>query len=107
DHTVENGLLQRVHAAVDRAGTWEEFRTDWICLDCELMPWSAKAQDLLRHQYAATGAASRAGLAETVAALEQAAARGIGFVEAAVGQAASMPAIGDGQADDPPHPKGG
>ena len=23
-------------------------RTDWVCLDCELMPWSAKAQELLR-----------------------------------------------------------
>ncbi|MDP9049639.1 MAG: hypothetical protein M3O31_02810 [Acidobacteriota bacterium] len=21
--------------------------TYWLCLDCELMPWSAKAQDLL------------------------------------------------------------
>ena len=31
-----------------RAGLWDEFETDWICLDCELMPWSAKAQELLR-----------------------------------------------------------
>ena len=23
-------------------------KTDWVCLDCELMPWSAKAQELLR-----------------------------------------------------------
>ena len=36
----------------DRAGFWEEFDTDWVCLDCELMPWSAKAQELLRTQYA-------------------------------------------------------
>ena len=30
-----------------------ELDTDWVCLDCELMPWSAKAQELLREQYAA------------------------------------------------------
>ena len=37
-------------------------RRDWVCLDCELMPWSAKAQELLRQQYAAVGAAARAAL---------------------------------------------
>ena len=36
-------------------GCGSEFDTDWFCLDCELMPWSAKAQELLRHQYAAVG----------------------------------------------------
>ena len=50
--------------------------TDWMCLDCELMPWSAKAQELLRNQYAAVGAASRAALANAVASLRTAAARG-------------------------------
>ena len=30
------------------SGLWDEFKTDWVCLDCELMPWSAKAQELLR-----------------------------------------------------------
>ncbi len=48
------------------AGLWEEFDTDWICLDCELMPWSAKAQELLRQQYAAVGAAARAALADVL-----------------------------------------
>ncbi|MDQ6818168.1 MAG: polynucleotide kinase-phosphatase, partial [Actinomycetota bacterium] len=51
--------------------------TDWLLLDCELMPWSAKAQELLREQYAAVGAAAWAGLGETVSALEQAMAAGI------------------------------
>ena len=39
------------------------------------MPWSAKAQALVKDQYAAVGAAARAGLDEVCAALEQAAAR--------------------------------
>lgn len=36
------------------------------------MPWSAKAQELLRQQYAAVGAAARASLADTITALEKA-----------------------------------
>jgi protein phosphatase len=52
---------------------WDDLATDWICLDCELMPWSAKAQELLRTQYAAVGAAARVGLAEVVRVLERAA----------------------------------
>ena len=52
-------------------GLWETLSTDWICLDCELLPWSAKAQALLRQQYAAVGSAARAALAEAVAVLEQ------------------------------------
>ena len=39
------------------------------------MPWSAKAQELLRGQYAAVGAAGRAALPHAVAALDQAATR--------------------------------
>ena len=37
-------------------------RPTGLVLDCELMPWSAKAQELLRSQYAAVGAAARAAL---------------------------------------------
>jgi protein phosphatase len=48
-----------------------------VCLDCELMPWSAKAQELLRQQYAAVGAASRAALSRVAPALAQAAGRGL------------------------------
>jgi protein phosphatase len=77
DRALESEFLLRIRAAVDAAGLWEEFETDWVCLDCELMPWSAKAQELLRQQYAAVGAASRASLADAVSALEQAAANSI------------------------------
>ena len=54
------------------AGFWDEFQTTWACLDCELMPWSAKAQELLRSQYAAVGAAGNAALPQVVASLSQA-----------------------------------
>src|SRR5438132_5737439 len=36
----------------------------------ELMPWSAKAQELLRQQYAAVGSAAKASLTAVVSALE-------------------------------------
>ena len=75
DRALEQELLSRLRAAMDGAGFWEELGTDWACLDCELMPWSAKAQELLRSQYAAVGASAGAALAATICALKQAASR--------------------------------
>jgi protein phosphatase len=69
DRSMEKELLERVRAAFDAAKFWDEFKTDWVCLDAELMPWSAKAQELLRQQYAALGAAGRASLATAVSAM--------------------------------------
>jgi protein phosphatase len=66
---LEQELLARLHAALGRAGWWERFRTSWVLLDAELMPWSAKAQELLKTQYASVGASSRAALAQTTALL--------------------------------------
>jgi protein phosphatase len=73
DAALESQFLERVRDALTQAGVWETLKTDWVCLDCELMPWSAKAQELLRLQYASTGAAARAALAAAVAALYAAA----------------------------------
>lgn len=75
DPQLETGLLDRLAAALTASGLWDELRTDWVCLDTELLPWSAKALELVRGQYAAVGAASRSGLAEARAALEKATAR--------------------------------
>jgi protein phosphatase len=57
---METAFLAAVRDAVARAGWWEEFQTDWVALDCELMPWSAKAQALVKEQYAPVGASARA-----------------------------------------------
>jgi protein phosphatase len=75
DKTIEQEFLERVREAVSAADFWEEFKTDWICLDTELMPWSAKAQELLRAQYAAVGAAGKVALQEVVLGLEPLASR--------------------------------
>lgn len=75
DPALEQEFIGRVHAAISAAGLWEEMNTDWLALDCELMPWSAKAQELLRDQYAAVGAAASVSLSHAVKALELAAGR--------------------------------
>lgn len=87
DTALESALLERIRAAMDAAGFWTEFNTDWACLDCELMPWSVKAQELLRSQYAAVGASARAALPKAAAALRQTAGR-------MAGQNSSSPVTG-------------
>ena len=74
---LEAEFLTRVQTALSASGFWEEFQTDWVCLDCELMPWSAKAQGLLRDQYAPVGRAARVSLTDAVALLKQAQQRGV------------------------------
>ncbi|MFD8576632.1 polynucleotide kinase-phosphatase [Streptomyces virginiae] len=76
DPEVTEEVLARLRAAVTGAGLWEELGTDWVLFDGELLPWSLKSGGLLRNQYAAVGAASRAVFPGALAALEAAAARG-------------------------------
>ena len=77
DSTLEAEFLARVRAALDAGSFWQRFESEWICLDCELMPWSVKAQSLLLRQYAAVGAASCNALTQSVALLQQVAAHGM------------------------------
>jgi protein phosphatase len=77
DAGMREALLRRVRAAVDTGGLWDELETDWLALDCELLPWSAKALELLKTQYAAVGASARAALAASVQRLEAGVARGV------------------------------
>jgi len=72
DAQLEAAVLEQVAVAIERAGFHEEFASDWFVLDCEIMPWSAKAQDLLRQQYAAVGAAGSAALSATLSVLASA-----------------------------------
>jgi protein phosphatase len=55
DEALDHQFLARLQSAVERSGLWDDLATDWLCLDCELMPWSAKAQELLQKQYAPVG----------------------------------------------------
>lgn len=56
----EAEIIARTARAIEQAGLWKELDTDWVLLDAELMPWSAKAQELLQRQYLPTVAAAKA-----------------------------------------------
>ena len=74
---LEIEFLKRVNAALTQSNFWDAHRTNWVILDCELMPWSAKAQGLIQSQYAATGTAAKAALSTALASIEVAKTRGI------------------------------
>jgi protein phosphatase len=77
DSVLEEAFLQRLKEALDKSNFWASFHTNWVCLDCELMPWSAKALALLQNQYASVGAAAGAALPDVVDVLYQTNERGI------------------------------
>lgn len=83
DVGLEGSVLERVRAAVGEAKLWDELATDWVLLDAELMPWSAKAQDLLRYQYAPVGVAARTSLAAVIETVDRAAERGVEVADVA------------------------
>jgi protein phosphatase len=70
---LEKQLLARVRDALDRSGFWETLQTDWVFLDCDLLPWGRDA--VLR--LAAVGAAARASLPKAIARLAEAGARDV------------------------------
>ncbi len=70
-------LVDRLRAAAERTGLFAELETSWLLLDAELMPWSVKAEPLLRDQYASVGAAARAALPVVNDVLRRAGERGI------------------------------
>ena len=75
DPALNAALLDRVRAAA--AGLFADLDADRLLLDCELLPWSAKAGGLIRDQYAGVGAAARAALPAALAVLDATAARGL------------------------------
>lgn len=77
DPATEAALLDRLAGTMEAAGFWDEFGTDWACLDAELLPWSAKAGALIEEQFAPVGAAGIAGLGATLQILAAARARGV------------------------------
>jgi protein phosphatase len=72
---LEKQFLYRIREAADETNIWADLNSDWFCLDAELLPWSAKAQELLRRQYAAVGSAASAAFGETLEGLNKAASQ--------------------------------
>lgn len=67
---IENSFLLKMQQAISEASFWDEFKTDWFCLDGEIMPWSFKAEELIKNRFASTYAAANMGLKASVKALE-------------------------------------
>lgn len=76
----ERALLQRAHAAAEAAGLWDELGSDWVILDGELLPWSLKAESLIKDTYASVGAAAVAATSGAADLLERAAGTGLDLV---------------------------
>ncbi len=70
-------VLARLNDALETAGLWSELDTDLVVLDAEIMPWSLKAEQLLKTQYASVGAAAASSLHATHDIARSAADRGI------------------------------
>ena len=70
---MEAEILERLDQMLTENGFWEDFQTEWACLDTEIMPWSGKAKALLRSQYGPVGRAGRESLSAAVQVLELAA----------------------------------
>ena len=77
DIELEQNVIQRVGDVVGKSGLWDVLKTDWIALDCELMPWSAKAQALIDQQYAPVGDSAMTSLKEAMHLLDVVSPEGI------------------------------
>ena len=77
DAETTDAVLARLRSRADRIGLWEEMSTDWLLLDAEIMPWSAKAGTLIESQYAPVAISSHAGLKAANEAFHRAASRGV------------------------------
>jgi polynucleotide kinase-phosphatase len=99
DEALETAFLTRLRDALTAAGFWEKFSTDWVCLDAELLPWSAKAQELVKSQYAAVAAAATAALPQAETALAAAAARRLAGADALLARTSARRAAASDYAD--------
>lgn len=63
-------FLRGLRSTLEASGFWREYDTDWVCLDCEIMPWSFKAQSLVATQYAPYGIAGVNGLETALGTLQ-------------------------------------
>ncbi|WP_312599524.1 hypothetical protein [Brevundimonas sp.] len=77
DPAMTEGLLARLRARVDEIGLWDELATNWLLLDSEIMPWSAKAGSLIESQYAPVATSSSEGFRTAREALARAMNRSV------------------------------
>lgn len=77
DLAIEKAFIEKLSMAIEKANLWNELETDWLTLDCEIMPWSMKAMSLIKQQYAAVGCTAHLATQALQVALQQAQKRDI------------------------------
>lgn len=77
EQDMRDAVLASLRQAATDTGLWQELETDWLLIDAEIMPWSAKASALIETQYAPVAAAANAGLRAAYDAAARAAERGV------------------------------
>lgn len=64
-------VLAAIREALNRAKLWERLKTDWICLDGEILPWALKAENLIEETHGEMLLCGEAQLRELRPALER------------------------------------
>ena len=77
DESLHQNILIRLNEAMHKSDLWSTLNTDWVVLDCEIMPWTLKAQSLISQQYASVGVSGTLALKETIDTLKIAQQRGL------------------------------
>ena len=83
DEKIEGEVLDHVRAGMSEARLWDELATNWVCLDTEIMPWSAKGAGLIHDHYEPVAAAAVMALTLATETLRKAAVVNSELVELA------------------------
>ncbi len=68
----EKEILDRLNKVLEMTNFWEDYNTGWVCIDSEIMPWSLKAKQLIKDQYASTGCSASNSLTKVLETVEAA-----------------------------------
>ncbi|MCH1627950.1 polynucleotide kinase-phosphatase [Fredinandcohnia quinoae] len=52
DRETEEEIVGKINIELHNSGYFEKYRTDYVLLDAEIMPWNLKAKELIGSQYA-------------------------------------------------------
>ena len=71
ERVMEDAVLERFRETWEAIGLWDRLKTDWVVMDTEIMPWSAKAKGLIEKHYKPVGVAAAMGLGRAIEALRE------------------------------------
>ena len=75
DDALQFTFVNHISQMLVASGLFDELSTDWLVLDCELLPWSAKAKELIANQFEGVAVAATAGTGGALQKLQDAGTR--------------------------------